>query len=83
MKLFLVEEIILQHKFLDYFIGIYFPEYRLAIEIDERGHLDRNEEKEKERENEIKEKLKCEFIKINPDKKNFDEYVEFGKILTL
>ena len=60
----------------------FFPEYRLAIEIDERGHLGRDEEKEKERENKIKERLKCEFIRINPDKENFDEYIEFGKINT-
>ena len=50
------------------------------IEIDELGHLDRDNEKEKIRENEIKQKLQCEFIRINSDKEGFNIYVELANI---
>ena len=59
---------------------MYFPKDRLATEVDEKGHKGRNEYKELERENAIKEHLDCKFIRINPDEKDFDMYVEIGKI---
>ena len=36
---------------------MYFPELKLAIEVDEKGHTDRDEEKENEREEKIKKNL--------------------------
>ena len=43
--LFKKEKIRLKHKVLHYYIDLYFIEYKLAVElaveIDERGHLDR------------------------------------------
>ena len=62
------------------YIDLYFLEYRLGVEIDEKGHLDIDENKEKERENKIKETLEYEFIRINPEKEKFDVFVEIGKI---
>ena len=41
MTLFATEEIILQHV-LGYRIDAYFSKYKLAIEVDEQGHKDRN-----------------------------------------
>ena len=70
-------EIYLQYSVLDYRID---AKYALAIEIDELGHLDRDDEKEKIRENKIKQKLQCEFIRINPDKEGFNIFVELAKI---
>ena len=78
--MFTKEKIKSQHSVLGCYIGLYFPKYTLAVEIEEKGHLGRDENKEKERENKIKEALKCEFIRINPDKKKFDTFVETGKI---
>ena len=69
MKVFSKEKMKLQHSILNCYIDLYFPEYRLAVEIGEKGHLDRDENKEKERENKIKEALGCEFVRINPDRK--------------
>ena len=40
VTIFAVEEIILQHNVLGHRIDAYFPNYRLAIEIDEQGHND-------------------------------------------
>ena len=42
VTLFPAEEIILQHNVLGYKIDAYFPEYKLAIEVDEQGHNDRD-----------------------------------------
>lgn len=67
MKVFQAKNILLQHYVLEaYRIELYFPEYKLAVEVDEKGHKDRNEHKENERESAIKERLGCTFIRINP-----------------
>ena len=52
----------------------------MAAEIDERTHLDRNEDKDRKREEEIKEELDCEFIRINSRKEHFNINAELGKI---
>ena len=64
----------------NYKIDAWFPEYKLAIEIDESGRSDRNDDKEKSIENSIKQKLQGEFIRINPDKEDYDVLIEIGKI---
>ena len=79
-KSFASKEILLQHSALSYRIDLYFPKHKLAIEIDEKGHKDRNKYKEVERHKAIEKELGCKFIRINPDKKDFDMCVEFGKI---
>ena len=69
MKVFSMEKILLQYDVLGYQIDAYFPEHKLAIEIDEKDHTDRDIDKERYRETRIKQKLQCKFIRINPDKK--------------
>ena len=80
MKIFSRDEIILQHKILDYQIDAYFPKYKLAIEIDELGHRDKKRDKEITRENSIKQKLQCKFSGINPDNEKYDADFEINKI---
>ena len=80
MKVFAREEILLQHSVLSWKIDLYFLKHRLAIEIDEKGHNNGNIGNETERQKAIEKKLDCEFIRINPDGKDFDVYVEIGKI---
>ena len=48
MKVFASEEILLQHSVLNYRIDWYFPEHRLAIEVDEKCNKGRNKLKEVE-----------------------------------
>ena len=55
---------------------MYFSKDKLAIEVDEKRHTDR----ENEREEKIKKELACKFIRINPDAENYDISVEIGKI---
>ena len=78
IKVFSNEKIILKHHVLDYIINLYFLEYKLAAENDEFNHVDRIGDNE--REEEIKEYLKCKFIRINHDGDNYDEFVELGRI---
>ena len=51
------------------------------VEIDEKGHADRNSDYEKRREKEL-EKLVYHFIRINPDKIDFNDYEEFSRVST-
>ena len=55
-------------------IDIYFSEYSLAVEIDEKGHIDRQKAFEK--------KLGCKFIRINTSntKNGYDLDYKVGNI---
>ena len=65
-----------QDKALGYSIEMAFPVHKLGIEIDKKGHINRPEAKEIEREDKIKKKTG-----FNPDKENFDINEEIGRIL--
>ena len=39
------EKILLQHSVLNYQIDLYFSEHKLPIEVDEKGHTDRDKKK--------------------------------------
>ena len=80
IKAFSNEKTLPQHSVLSYQIDLYFPECQLGIEVNEKGHTDRNINNEIERQKAIKEKLKCKFIRINPDAENYDIFVEISKI---
>ena len=43
------EKILQQHSILNYQIDLYFSEHKLAIEVDKKGHTDRNEKKKKKK----------------------------------
>ena len=47
MKLFAKEKILLQHSVLDNKIDLHFPKHKLAVEVDEKGHTDRDIKKRK------------------------------------
>ena len=63
-----------------YKIDLYFLEQKLALRVDDKSHMDRNETEEEESEIEIKEYLNCESIRLNPDKEDCDRYNEFSRI---
>ena len=69
----------LEHSVLSYRIDLYLPRHKLAIEIYEKGHKVRDEYEAIERQKAIEIELDCEFIRINPEEKEFDVYVEIGK----
>ena len=79
--MFANEKIKPQHFVLNkYYIDLYFPEHKLAVEVGEKDHLDRNENKDKKRGKEIKEELDCEFNRINPSIECFNINFELSKI---
>ena len=70
----------LQYNVLGYRTDAYFPNYKLAIEVDEQGHNDRDIDYEIERQEAIEKELGCKFIRINPAEKDFNIFAEIGKI---
>ena len=70
----------MQHNILGYKIDAYFPKYKSAIQVDEQGHNGRDIGYEIERQQTIEKELGCKFIRINPAKENFNNFVEIGKI---
>ena len=71
METFEGENMETQYSVLSYKVDLYFHDYNLAIEIDEKEHNHRNQDYEKQREELIKKELNCVFIRINPDEENF------------
>ena len=74
------ENIQTQYSVLGYRIDLYFHEYKLAIEVDELGHTNRNINNEIERQKALEKELNCIFIRINPDEKDFNIFKEINKI---
>ena len=74
------ENIQTQYSVLGYRIDLYFHKYKLAIEVDELGHNDRNIDYEIQRQKALERELNCVFIRINPDEKDFNIFKEINKI---
>ena len=53
----------------------------LVVEIDKKGHVDRDPDYEMKRWKELK-NLPYNLIRINPDKIDFNDYEEFGRVRT-
>ena len=69
MEVFEGENMQTEYSVLGYKIDLYFHDYRLAREIDEKGHKDRNTNDEMQRQKALEKELNCIFIRINPNKK--------------
>ena len=69
-----------QYTVLNYRIDLYFHKHKLAIEVDELGHNDRNIDYEIQRQRALKRELNCVFIRINPDAVDFNIFREISKI---
>ena len=63
----------------NYRINLYFHDYNLAIEIDENRHKNRNIDYKIKRQKAIEEGLGCKFIRIDPDKEDFDIFRTINK----
>ena len=74
------ESIQTQYSVLGYKIDLYVHEYKLAIEVDELRHADRNINNEIKRQKALENKLSCVFIRINPNEKDFNIFKEINKI---
>ena len=74
------ENIQTQYHVLGYRIDLYFHEYKLAVEVDELGHADRNINNEIERQKALEKEVNCVFIRINPVEKDFNTFKKINKI---
>ena len=66
---------------LGYRIDLCFYDYKLTIEIDENEHNNRNADYETKTLKAIKQELGCRFIRIDPDKEEFDIFRAIHEIL--
>ena len=80
-KLFPNEDIKEEYFASHYRTDFTFKKHMLVVEIDGKGHDDRDPDYEKRRQKEL-EKLSYNFIRINPDKIDFNDYEEFGRVST-
>ena len=69
-----------QYSVLSDRIDLYFHKYKLAIEADELGHADRNNNNEIERQRASEKELNCVFIRYNPDEPDVNILREINKI---
>ena len=69
-------------KYILFRIDIYFSECFLAVEIDEKGHTDRDIIFEEKRQKALEKKLGCKFIRINTSnaKNGYDLDYEVGNV---
>ena len=72
MNAFEEENIQTHYRVLGYEIDIYFHDYKLAVEIDEKDNQYRDINREIERQKALEKELACKFIRINLDKENFN-----------
>ena len=79
LKEFSAEKIKLQHKLLQYErvkTEMYFSDHKGVVEIDEKGHTDKNQNEENKRQTKIKKHPDCKlFHRINPDVEGFDIFL--------
>ena len=74
------EDIQTQYSVLGYRIDLYFHKHKLAIEVDELEHTDRNLNNKIERQKVLEKELDCLFIRISPDEKNVNIFKEINNI---
>ena len=69
-------------KYILFRIDIYFSECFLAVEIDEKGHTDRDIIFEEKKQKALEKKLGCKFIRINTSnaKNGYDLDYEVGNV---
>ena len=72
-----------QFRIGSYRIDLYFPDQKIAVECDEFGHADRDQSREKARQMYIENRLGCEFVRYNPDAKDFSIFKVIRKLVRL
>ena len=80
MDTFEEENMQTQYSVLGYKIYLHFHDYKLAIEVDEKGHKHRNIDHEIKRQKALEEELSCEFIRINPVEESFNSFKAINEI---
>ena len=58
----------------------YFTEYLLAVEVDEKGHTDRDFIFEEKRQKALDKNLGCKFFRINTSKERYNAEYEASRV---
>ena len=74
------EDMQTQYTVLGFRIDLYFHKYKLATEVDELGHNDKNINYEIQRQKALEKELNCVYIRINSDATDFNNLKELNKI---
>ena len=69
-----------QYSVLGYRIDFCFHDYKLAIEVDEKGHNDRNIDHEIQRQKALEKELSCESVRTKSDEKDFNIFKAINEI---
>ena len=60
---------------------MYFSEHQFVVEIDEKCHIDRNQNEENEKQTKIEKHSDCKlFHRINPDVEGYNIFLEISKM---
>ena len=59
-------------EYILFIIDVYFTKYFLAVEINEKDHIDRDLIFKEKRQEALEKKLGSRFIRINTSKENYD-----------
>ena len=60
---------------------MYFSEHQFVVEIDEKCHIDRNQNEENEKQTKIEKHSDCKFFhRINPDVEGYNIFLEISKM---
>ena len=63
-------------------IHVYLTDYILAVEIDAKGHIDRDLIFQEKRQGALEKKIGCKFIRTNTSKEGYDANYEANRMLT-
>ena len=80
MDAFKGENMQTQYSVLGYRIDFYFHDDKLAIEVDEKCHKDRNIDHEIQRQKTLEKEFGCKFIRIDPDEEDFNIFTAINEI---
>ena len=69
-----------QYIALGYRSDLYFHDYKIAIEVDKKGHKDRNINHEIQKQNALEKELGCTFIRIDLDEEDFNIFKAINEI---
>ena len=60
---------------------MHFSEHQFVVEIDEKCHIDRNQNEENEKQTKIEKHSDCKFFhRINPDVEGYNIFLEISKM---
>ena len=83
MKAFDGQKMRQQYPVKGYRVDLYFPDYDLCIECDENNHNDRDEDYEKTRQRRITKRIKCQWLRFDPDSDDFNIFKVINQIFII